>query len=63
MLTIRNSHVDNYVSDKFVPLYHIGYFINDMERKLMVEYIYYIFYTFGRLNFIFLSFMNVFVSK
>ena len=29
MLTIRNDHINNHFSDKFIPLYHISYFIND----------------------------------
>jgi len=47
MLAIRDDHVDNHFSDKFVSLCHIGYFINDDERKLTAGYIYCTFYTFG----------------
>jgi len=47
MLTIRDGHVDNYFSDKFVPLCHVGYFINGDEQKLTIEYICCTFYTFG----------------
>ena len=39
MLTIRDDHVDNHFSDKFVSLCHVGYFINDDRRKLTVGYI------------------------
>ena len=46
MLTIRDGYVDNNFSDKFITLYHIDYFINDDERKLMAEYICRTFYTF-----------------
>ena len=46
MLIIRDSHVDNHFSDKFVPLCHVGYFINGDRRKLTVGYICCTFYTF-----------------
>jgi len=46
MLTIRDDYVDNYFSDKFVLLCHIGYFTNGDRRKLTVGYIYHTFYTF-----------------
>ena len=46
MLTIRDGHIDNYFSDKFVPLCQVCYFINGDERKLTVEYICRTFYTF-----------------
>ena len=29
MLTIRDGHIDNHFSDKFVSLCHVDYFIND----------------------------------
>ena len=47
MLTIRDDHVDNNFSGKFVPLCHVDYFINDDGRKLTVGYICHTFYTFG----------------
>ena len=34
MLAIKDGHVDNHFSDKFVPLCHVAYFINDDRRKL-----------------------------
>ena len=34
MLTIRDDHVDNYFTDKFVHLCHVSYFINGDGRKL-----------------------------
>ena len=37
MLTIRDDHVDNHFSDKFVTLCHVDYFINGDEQKLMAE--------------------------
>ena len=46
MLTIRDGHVDNHFSDKFVFLYHVDYFINSDGGKLTVRYICYTFYTF-----------------
>ena len=46
MLTIKDDHADNHFSDKFVPLCHIGNFINSDERKLMAKYIYHTFYIF-----------------
>ena len=46
MLAIRDDHVVNHFSDKFVLLCHVGYFINGDRRKLIVEYIYRTFYTF-----------------
>ena len=46
MLTIRDGHIDNYFSDKFVPLCHATYFINGGGRILTVEYICRTFYTF-----------------
>ena len=42
MQTIRDDHVDN----KFVSLYHVGYFINGNGQTLTAGYIYRIFYTF-----------------
>ena len=47
MLAIRDGHVDNHFSEKFIHLCHVGYFINEDERKLTVEYICRTFYTFG----------------
>ena len=47
MLIIRDDHVDNHFSYKFIPLCHINYFINGDERKLTAEYICRTFYTFG----------------
>ena len=29
MLTIRDEHVDNHFSDKFIHMCHVDYFIND----------------------------------
>ena len=46
MLTIRDNHVDNHFSDKFVHLCHVGYFINGDGRKLNVKCICRTFYTF-----------------
>ena len=46
MLTIRDDHVDNHFSDKFVLSYYVGYFINGDGQKLTPEYIYHYFYTF-----------------
>lgn len=47
MLVIRDDYVDNYFSDKFISLCHVGYFINsDRVRKLKAEYIYRTFYIF-----------------
>ena len=46
MLIIRDDHVDYHFNDKFVPLYHVGYFINDDRWKLMAKYIYCTFYIF-----------------
>ena len=62
MLTIRDGHVDNHFSDKFVHLCHVGYFINADRRKLTVEYICCTFYTFGD-NFVFSSFRDAFFSE
>ena len=39
MLTIRDDHVGNYFNNKFIPLYHVGYFINGDRRKLIAEYV------------------------
>ena len=47
MLVIRDDHVDNHLSEKFVSLCHVGYFINDDGWKLTTEYICHTFYTFG----------------
>ena len=46
MLVIRDDHIDNYFSDKFVYLCHVNYFINGDGQKLMTEYICYTFYMF-----------------
>ena len=46
MLTIRDDYVDNHFSDKFVPIYHVDYFINGDGWKLTVGYIYGTFYPF-----------------
>ena len=45
MLKIRDDHVDNHFSDKFISLCHVCYFINGDGWKLIVEYICHIFYT------------------
>ena len=45
MLTIRNDHIDNHFSDKFVSLWHLDYFINGDGQKLTAEYICRTFYT------------------
>ena len=37
MLAIRNGHVGNHFSDKFIHLCHTGYFINGVKRKLTVN--------------------------
>ena len=37
ILTIRNDYVHNDFNDKLIPLYHVGYFIN--EQNLIVRYI------------------------
>ena len=47
MLIIRDDHVDNYFSDKFVPLCQVDYFIKGNGWKLTAEYICRTFYTFG----------------
>ena len=47
MLIIRDDHVDNHFSDKFVALCHVDYFINDDQRKLTTRYIDCTFYIFG----------------
>ena len=47
MLAIRDDHIDNHLSDKFVLLCHVGYFINDDGWKLTVGYICRTFYTLG----------------
>ena len=47
MLTIRDGHDDNHLSNKFVTLYHVSYFINDDGWKLMIRYICRTFYTLG----------------
>jgi len=47
MLIIRDGHVNNHFSDKFVPMCYVGYFINNDKRKLTVGYICHTFYTFG----------------
>ena len=60
MLTIQ---VGNYFSDKFVPPCYVSYFINTDGRKLMFEYICRTFYIFNELNFIFLSFNNLFITE
>ena len=46
MLTIRDDHVDNRFSEKFIPLCHVSYFIYDDRRKLTTKYIYHTIYTF-----------------
>ena len=33
MLTIKDDHVDNHFSDKFIPPCHVGYFINGDGQK------------------------------
>ena len=47
MLIIRDDHVGNHFSDKFVPLCQIGYFINGDRQELTTGYICCTFYTFG----------------
>ena len=39
-------YIHNHSSDKFVPPYHIGYFINGGRQKLMAGYIYDTYYIF-----------------
>ena len=45
MLAIGDYHIDNYFSDKFVPMCHVDYFINGDEQKLTIGYICRIFYS------------------
>ena len=47
ILTIGDDHVNNHLSDKFVPLCYVSYFINSDRRKLTARYICRTFYTFG----------------
>ena len=47
MLAIRDDHLDNHFTNKFVPLCHVHYFINSDGQKLTVRYICRTFYTFG----------------
>ena len=63
MLATRDDHVDNYFSDKFVPQCHINYFISGDRWKLTARYICHTFYTFQRLNFVFSSFRDTFISE
>ena len=46
ILTSKDDHVDNHFSEKFVPLYHVGYFTNGDGLKLIAGYICRTFYTF-----------------
>ena len=43
----QHDYIDNHFNNKFVPLCHVGYFINSDGWKLTVRYICRIFYTFG----------------
>ena len=63
MLTTRDDHVDDHFSDKFVPMCHVDYFINSDGWKLMARYICCIFLQLWRLNFVFSSFRDAFVSE
>ena len=51
MLAIRNDHIDNHFSDKFVPLCHVNYFINDDRCKLTVGCIFIVLFTFFWIKF------------
>jgi len=51
-------HVDNHFNDKFVSLCHVGYFTND-DRQIYLSH----FLHFQRLNFVFTSFRNIFISE
>jgi len=70
MLTIRNDHVDHHLSDKSFPPYHVDYFINYDEHipklnlsHFLSHWIYLLhFLHFLKLNFVFSSFKNTFVS-
>ena len=46
MLAIRDGHVDNHFSEKFIHLCHVDYFINGDGQKLTTGYICHTFYTF-----------------
>ena len=46
ILTIRDGHVGNHFSDKFVPKCHVGYFINGDRQKFTARYICHTFYIF-----------------
>ena len=46
MVTIKDDHVDNHYTDKFVHLCHVDYFINGDGQKITTGYIYHTFYTF-----------------
>ena len=54
--------VDNHLSDKFISLSHVCYFINDAGRKLTIVYICHIFYIFETKFYIFI-FQEWFVSE
>ena len=45
-MAIKDDHIENHFSDKFVPLCYVGYFINGDGRKLKSGYICHTFYTF-----------------
>ena len=62
MLTIRYDYVDNHFIDKFVPLYHLGYFIKSDGRKLTAKYIY-VFFTLSGTKFCIFIFKDAFVSE
>ena len=61
MLTIRDDYLDNYLSDKFVYLCHVDWFINNDGRKL-AGYICHLLH-FRGLNFSFSSFKDAFVNE
>ena len=46
MLAIKDHHINNLFSDKFIHLCHVDYFINGDGYKLTVKYICRTFYTF-----------------
>ena len=62
MLVIRDDHVDNHFSDKFVPICHVGYFFNGNRQVNSRIYLLHFFH-FRELNFVFLSLKNAFVSE
>jgi len=54
MLLIRDNHVDNHFSDKFVSMCHVNYFINSDDGVNDQIYLSHFLY-FLRLNFVFSS--------